>query len=155
MIPEHLLTDVPQHMRHAAKKFWRNVQIGEPDECWLWTGNTNKKGYGQIRIPRVGMVMAHRHAYTLINGPLEAGQVVLHACDNPPCVNPRHLSAGSNVDNMQDMVQKGRHAEQQVTHCPANHPYDETNTYISPSGFRLCRACNRDRARERRARGET
>lgn len=141
-------------MRHSAKRFWRQVQIAGDDDCWLWQGGTNNKGYGSARI-RGQPELAHRVAYRLVNGPIGEGNVLLHACDTPLCVNPSHLSEGTNVDNMQDMVQKGRHAEQQVTHCPSGHLYDEANTYINAAtGFRSCRLCNRDRARKRRAGGE-
>lgn len=142
-------------MRHLAKKFWRQVQIADDDECWLWQGGTNNSGYGQMRFGKKGMVMAHRLAYTLVNGPIADQQVLLHACDTPLCVNPRHLSEGSQLENVHDMTAKGRHASQQKDRCPSGHVYDETNTYVNPkTGHRYCRTCNRDRAAERRAGGE-
>lgn len=147
---EELMAGVPQYMRHLAIKFWKQVQIAGDDECWLWQGGTNNSGYGQMRVKK-RMVMAHRHAYELVNGPIEDDQVLLHACDTPLCVNPSHLSAGTQTDNMQDMTAKGRHASQQKDRCPSGHIYDESNTYVNPAtGHRGCRTCNRDRARKRR-----
>jgi hypothetical protein len=70
--------------------------------CHLWTGTIIPGGYGRVH------VAAHRLAFQLANGPIPAGLLVLHRCDNPPCCNPEHLFLGSNADNMADKVRKGR-----------------------------------------------
>jgi hypothetical protein len=54
--------------------------------------------------------MAHRWSWTLANGPIPDGMVVMHRCDNPPCVNPGHLSLGTQLENIADRVSKGRSA---------------------------------------------
>jgi hypothetical protein len=85
---------------------------------------------------------------------------VLHHCDNPPCCETEpseeypegHLFLGTNGDNSADMVAKGRHSEQQVTHCPADHEYTEENTYYDPNGWRKCRECNRSSCAKRNKR---
>ena len=45
----------------------------------------------------------------------------------------------------------GRHSNQLKTHCPAGHPYDVANTYVTKAGHRLCRACHRKREAARRS----
>lgn len=79
--------------------------------CWEWTGSINSEnGYGSFRWS------GHRHTYyahrvscELYNGPFtQARPWALHSCDNPPCMNPEHLWAGSPSENTQDAVNKGR-----------------------------------------------
>lgn len=88
------------------------AKVEKTDTCWLWTGNKSKQGYGKIRAGKKGgeQLRAHRVAYELFNGPLAPSQVVMHTCDNPSCVNPAHLRAGTHQDNSDDMVEKDRHA---------------------------------------------
>ena len=134
------------------RRFWSKVN--KSDDCWTWTASCNKWGYGQFRL-NGRCVLAHRAAYVFEHGPIPDGLFVMHLCDNPPCVNPAHLTLGTHTDNMADMKAKGRspRSEVRVTCCPQGHPYDEDNTYMTPDGRRNCRACSRERcrlARERR-----
>jgi hypothetical protein len=78
-----------------------------PTDCWPWTGYTNTRGYGVIRINR-RTVLAHRIAYQVERGPIPDGLFVCHHCDNPPCCNPAHLFLGTQTENMRDMISKGR-----------------------------------------------
>ena len=81
-------------------------------ECWEWTGKVNKNGYGELRIPsgtsHRKQARAHRISYKIYNPEWEGAECVLHTCDNRRCWNPAHLFLGTNADNVEDMVSKGR-----------------------------------------------
>lgn len=93
-------------MTKILERWWPKVDKRGPDECWEWTGSKNRDGYGRFRDgpPQ----KAHRVSYKLFCGPVPDGAQVLHKCDNPGCVNPRHLFLGDHIVNMQDMASKGR-----------------------------------------------
>lgn len=77
--------------------------------CWFWAAGKLASGYGRFRRENYGdTVMAHRFSYELYVGAIPAGLVVMHACDNPSCVNPAHLSVGTHGDNVMDRVSKQR-----------------------------------------------
>lgn len=87
-------------------KFWSLVNKGAPDECWIWIGRINNKGYGKFAF-NSREVLAHRFSYRLEFGAYPSA-CVLHKCDVRRCVNPRHLFSGTVMDNNRDMFSKGR-----------------------------------------------
>lgn len=130
-----------------AERFWGRVN--KTETCWLWTGGTTTNGYGRIYLIRGGSwkaVSAHRLSYELAFGRIPDGLCVLHHCDNPPCVNPAHLYAGTMTDNNRDMNSRGRHYRH-TTHCRRGHEWTPDSTY-SWRGRRECRECRDIRMRE-------
>jgi hypothetical protein len=102
------------------KRFWEKVARGEPDECWEWQAGRTSKGYGSFYIKGKNK-RAHRVAYLLANGEAPPdGLFVMHSCDNPPCVNPAHLSAGSHRQNTDDRIAKGRAVYSTVVLAPCD-----------------------------------
>jgi hypothetical protein len=104
-----LMTLRPELEQSLADRFWSKVdRSGGPGACWPWMASRNPSGYGRIRFDGQ-VVLAHRLAYELDRGhPPPPGYYALHSCDNPPCVNARHLFIGTHLDNMADMMAKGR-----------------------------------------------
>ena len=87
-----------------------NSLIRKTNKCWLWIGCKDKDGYGRKGIKKKTF-KAHRIAYFLHYGILPDDKLVCHSCDNPSCVNPKHLFLGDWNDNVQDMMKKGRYVQ--------------------------------------------
>lgn len=96
-------------MARNAKDPFSKYVIDQDTGCWNWSGAITKKSYGNVHY--MGRWWkAHRLFYTKYIAEIEAGDVIMHACDNPRCVNPDHLKAGSQRENIEDCIQKNRHA---------------------------------------------
>ncbi len=116
----------------------------EPIEggCWMWTGARDGAGYSMLwRDGRTDR--AHRVSYELHVGPIPAGFTIDHLCDHPWCVNPEHLRACTQRDNVLRGDSRSAH-NARATHCPKGHPFDEENTYVYRNGRgRMCKTCDR------------
>jgi hypothetical protein len=105
---------LPDGWRAYRRRFYKFV--GPPTEagCHEWTSVRHKFGYGILQmIPPSGgrqrRVLAHRLAWAYEHDEDPGDSLILHSCDNPPCVNPEHLRPGTHADNSADKVSRGRH----------------------------------------------
>lgn len=93
--------------RHDVDRFLSKVRVDKKSSCHMFAGYRTWEGYGRFSIGGYSEV-AHRVAWTIANGQVPKGLWVLHTCDNPPCVNPKHLCLGTRQDNANDMLARGR-----------------------------------------------
>jgi len=93
-------------MEPIETRFWRKVN--KTSECWEWTAGCDKDGYGKFDV-HGKTVRAHIFSFFLHHGNIASDLLVLHRCDNPRCVRPDHLFAGTHKDNAQDRNSKNRH----------------------------------------------
>jgi len=100
------------------QRFFAKVDKNGPNGCWIWTGCISG-GYGRFNyrldLPPTALgaehgrtIIASRASYIIHKGPIPPGMLVLHHCDNPPCVNPDHLYVGTDFDNSRDREVRGR-----------------------------------------------
>lgn len=151
--------------RDVAERFWEKVNKRGPvpdrrpdlGPCWMWLAGEDGHGYGKFHVNKRRQ-KAYRIAYQLVVGPIPDGLQLDHLCRVRMCVNPAHLEAVTQRENIMrgegisvrlmrgEMV--GNRAK---THCPKGHPYDEENTGRDKKG-RYCKECGRRSARERQRR---
>ena len=129
-------------------RYWSYVD--KTGSCWNWTGTGNGRGYGFFAV-KGRNVQVHRYAYKLARGEIPDGLTIDHLCMNKLCVNPDHLEAVTNGENVR-RAQAHYGVGAAVTHCPVGHEYTPENTYREPKGSRSCRECRVARTREWRAR---
>lgn len=133
------------------ERLWAKIDIS--DGCWLWKGNIVGGGYGQVHRDRQ-LVMVHRLVYETLVGPIPDGLELDHLCRVPPCVNPAHLEPVTHSENVRrGMGAPGLAARK--THCLRGHPLEGENLrlimdYHGERTWRGCRACERERAINRR-----
>ena len=122
-----------------------------PSGCWLWKGKLFKQGYASIWIngkDRRGHVWTYAHFY----GPTPQGKVLDHLCRNRHCINPVHLEPVTPKENAMRSPIMGQHLKKingAKTHCPKGHEYTPENI-VAGKGRRKCKACHRERERNRR-----
>lgn len=105
------------------------------DGCWEWQRARMPRGYGKGKFDG-RYRYAHQVAWEVWNEQsVPDGLGVRHTCDNPPCIRPDHLLIGTQQDNMDDYMERGR-----PTHCPAGHEYVEGNIYWEGK-YRRCLTC--------------
>lgn len=81
--------------------------LRSPSGCLVWQGKRHHTGYGLAKVANRRKPV-HRLMYEATFGPIPDGLLVLHRCDNRPCIEPTHLFLGTDRDNVRDMFAKGR-----------------------------------------------
>lgn len=96
------------------RRFWKFVApMTEGRGCWEWLGKLDKDGYAHIWLDG-SMQRAARVSFVMANGQIPDGCIVCHTCDNPSCVKPTHLYAGTWGTNAQDRENRNRHVGRRV-----------------------------------------
>ncbi len=88
-------------------RFMNKVKKDESSGCWIWQAGIHKDGYGNFAPIGGRSGLAHRSSYRIFRGPIEKDKLVLHSCNNPPCVNPDHLRLGTDKENALDKIMAG------------------------------------------------
>jgi hypothetical protein len=131
----------------VLERFW--VKVNKTETCWLWTASCFHDGYGKFYVDGK-TVRAHRTSYELFVGPIPDGLHIDHLCRTPLCVNPAHLEPVTPRENTFRSPLASPPVLLARTHCGYGHEYTPANTYVRPSGARLCRECGRLRAARKR-----
>lgn len=95
------------------ERFWRKVKKGEENSCWEWIAGRTIDGYGSFWFNN-RVMKSHKVSYLLHTGDVPTGMCVCHTCDNPLCVNPKHLWLGTQLENIEDRQKKGRNNKGQT-----------------------------------------
>lgn len=108
---------IPDLSEKDKLRFWNKVALlANTDKCWEWLGSKKRGGYGRFSFtPSKGKpvaVVSTRTAYLIYHKIDPIGKLLRHSCDNPGCVNPAHLIAGTCKENTMDMINRGRHRYQ-------------------------------------------
>ena len=138
----------PRHAESTALRLRKKTDTLR-DECWHWTGQVARDGYGRMSVDGRKQ-MVHRLAYAVWIGPIPDGLEIDHLCMVKVCINPAHLEAVTRRENMLRQPRIGARAAQ--TECIHGHPYTAENTGRDGRGNRFCRTCDRAARRIYKAR---
>lgn len=142
--------------RQPIERFHARYTVDPQTGCWNWSGIKQKWQYGVFVVDgkRWG---AHRWALYHLDGPFDLSLDVMHTCDNPACVNPKHLRAVTTQENLLDMGRKRRQWRQVSGWCLKGlHDLSIPGSRTSQNACRECnlawqRAWNKRRRQERSA----
>lgn len=151
-IPRKPMPDVRPYAPQILERVLANSEAITETGCWIWLEDLTG-GYAITHM--LGKTWrVHRLVYAALKGPFDPNLVICHRCDVRCCVNPDHLRADTQLENMLEASRNKRWgAVQYQTHCKRGHPYAPSDGTRS----RECHECSRIRARElyaeRKARG--
>jgi hypothetical protein len=142
---------IPTLTPAQQEAFWNKVEVPhQPSCCWHWTGSIDPTGYGKFKIYQHSLAYnrkVHRIAFTLLIGEIPDDLTIDHLCRNRGCVNPDHMQLVTLGDNIRRSNGLSRRLHRGDT-CQHGH----TEIYITASGKRSCRVCDRRRTTEYTAR---
>jgi hypothetical protein len=139
---------------HDLSRFNAKYVVDPDTGCWVWHA-AKRGGYGAFSI-KGKMTGAHQVSYEAVNGPVPAGLELDHLCRNRACVNPGHLEPVTSSENKRRSPLVRRHMLERARRgrsvarandaarptCKNGHARTPANIYVSPDGYRRCRACN-------------
>lgn len=106
LVPTENEAEITEALNLLAR-FWSKVDVRGPEECWRWKSTTSENGYGTFSLG--GRKVRATHVSLILSGRYRPdGLMALHSCDNPICVNPRHLSWGTHEQNMLEKMERDR-----------------------------------------------
>lgn len=151
--------NVPGHKGFVSipleERFWNKVDKRGDDECWPWLGSLSRRGYGQATVSNGKNRVATKVAWELFHKkPWPEGKLACHTCDNPPCVNPKHIWPGTMSENIQDASAKGRLVRnpnpwnRNKPECKRGHKFIEGSYRLMKSGSRACLTCEKRRRKK-------
>lgn len=130
-----------------VERFFSKIIVNPKTQCWEWSG-TKRSGYGRITTGGVrgSVVSAHRFSYEHHIGPIPAGLVLDHICQNRSCCNPSHLEPVTNRENILRGTGIAAKNASKVF-CKRGHLLAGENLFVQANGARGCCQCRRDYSR--------
>lgn len=133
----HITTIIPGETTEFER--FTKAYVVDESGCWLWKKACNQKGYGAFYF--LGMRgKAHRYSFLKYKGMIPEGLVIDHLCNVRSCVNPDHLRAVTNKENILRGTSPSARNKRKTT-CPRQHPLSGTNLVINIDGARVCKTC--------------